>query len=681
MSPPRRRSARLRGSDATPRKVRLPILHSIKLGLPFFVSNEVQHRICRSLTNRPRLIQNYAHNSRRLSSLVEGDETPVRGPQQAMDIIASSPHTPATAGRVKPPREEMHPTLAHQSTAKKPDSGLRLGFIDVNMDASTRQQSGNGPLNTPSKVPASSTFDFRFARPPPDLGPEAQRMMDDLREEALRIKAKLAAEREEDKRQSSSDNISGMTGRRIAQPKGKVGRFSDVHMAEFKKMDSIAGHPSAYRAQSSRAVTTTRSLKRSQSKAKLDDRNDQDDSGHNTTAQQELSKDITSVKRARKETSEISSAGKQPMQATTAAPSTPSSKHSRIGFLEHLTTPTQSSLARASNVKTSQIPTISKSPSKSGLSTPGRLTKSATTGNLRSVTKSILRRPEKSSIPTAMTPAKIDLNKGLPSVPGSGQLIRTQSVKRVNFTPNTKDVAPLEQSPSPVKSGIPRSKSNQDFSAVRYPALPVTEDMSKDVNYPSLSPMRVHAQTSQSRGADNSRPPASVPGTFTFRSDHTISFGASPGQASLRHVRPSNASAAIPGSFPEYEMDNDKPLPGISHGMANKKRHRAVAVGDVEALPESDKENFKPLSNISHGMSNKKRHRAGSDDEKEETERSPKKHKGNHVAQGAKLMGPQLNAKIQAEKSASKSKIPSPVKKGSISLSRLNMLARPKNRK
>jgi hypothetical protein len=79
-------------------------------------------------------------------------------------------------------------------------------------------------------------------------------------------------------------------------------------------------------------------------------------------------------------------------------------------------------------------------------------------------------------------------------------------------------------------------------------------------------------------------------------------------------------------------------------------------------------------------MSNKKRRRADSDDELEEEnefERSPKKHKS-MAAEGQMLMAPRL----EAEKMASNSRIQSPAKKrGVLSLSRLNMLARPKVRK
>ena len=79
----------------------------------------------------------------------------------------------------------MHPSKAHQSTTQEPDSGLRLGFTDIK--AGHGQPSGVAQ-QSPSKIGISTpTFDFRFARPGPTLGPEAQRMMDELREEALRI--------------------------------------------------------------------------------------------------------------------------------------------------------------------------------------------------------------------------------------------------------------------------------------------------------------------------------------------------------------------------------------------------------------------------------------------------------------------------------------------------------------
>lgn len=98
------------------------------------------------------------------------------------------------------------------------------------------------------------------------------------------------------------------------------------------------------------------------------------------------------------------------------------------------------------------------------------------------------------------------------------------------------------------------------------------------------------------------------------------------------------------------------------------------------SFPGSDKENIVTLPAVPHGMQNKKRRRAESDDEQEEEldDRSPKKHKS-RAAEGAMLMAPDLQTK---DKMAQKTKIPSPSKgKGVLSLSRLNMLSRPKVRK
>lgn len=184
---------------------------------------------------------------------------------------------------------------------------------------------------------------------------------------------------------------------------------------------------------------------------------------------------------------------------------------------------------------------------------------------------------------------------------------------------------------------------------VEYPSITGLTEPSKVVEYPSLANVRPlpHQGTSH----PNKTQPASqsVPSTFTFRSDKTISFGASPkefgsspGQASLRQVRPSIIPSAMPGTFPAGNKENTEPLPSVPHGMTNKKRRRVDS--DDEAV--------------------------------EEDEPSPKKQKA-QAAEGQMLMAP----RIMAEKMASPSKIPSPAKKKGLSLSRLNMLARPKMRK
>jgi hypothetical protein len=66
------------------------------------------------------------------------------------------------------------------------------------------------------------------------------------------------------------DMDTSVGGRKITQPKGKVRPVSDIHMAELKRMDLVASHPSAFGAQPDRLTTATTSSKRTQSKAKLD---------------------------------------------------------------------------------------------------------------------------------------------------------------------------------------------------------------------------------------------------------------------------------------------------------------------------------------------------------------------------------------------------------------------------
>jgi hypothetical protein len=190
---------------------------------------------------------------------------------------------------------------------------------------------------------------------------------------------------------------------------------------------------------------------------------------------------------------------------------------------------------------------------------------------------------------------------------------------------------------------------------VNYPSLAsrMTQNSpSQKVEYPTLARISLPLETPVQAKA-KSHPP-SVPGTFTFRSDQTINFGtsprgfgASPGQSSVRQVRPSifSGTVPIPGSFSNGNKENVGGFPAIPHGITNKKRRRV----------DSDEE----------------------EEEEKEVEGSPaKRHKGPVADLGA-FMEP----KLQAEKIVRKSKIPSPSKKGVLSLTRLNMLARPKLRK
>lgn len=659
----------------------------------------------------------------------------------------------------------MHPSQARaQQSTKKADTGVELGFSDI---GTSRPE----PLTTPSKItmPTQSEFDFRFARPTESLGPEAKQMMAEIREEAQRIKAELQAKHEEEKAKNGDGTSSILGGRKFAQPKGKASRYSELHMNEFKKMDSIADHPSAFRAQPGRIPTPAenqKSLKRTQSKAELGYDNNQRTvkSTIKLVSQSSSSRleNPSPSKRQRQLGAQDTSSTTRPVSKDGASriptkPSTPSAVRSSK-FLAMITTPTQSSLARSnSNNQLQGTPSksIQRSPAKMH-PTPG-LVQSATTNNLNSVAspanaesthryadkmKSILRRggQDKHEMAAPAPPTNIpglsksssrpNLNKELPTAPttplASSQLPRSKSmksIKQVSFTPATiaKDIA--QQSPTPMKSGIPCSS----LSAVTYPTLPsptkpverslkrqpgrffvrpedkstgqtIAEKIAEDtvdnvkmcasplsneksdvkalekesepaVEYPIL-PQAEESPISATR--EPMEQPLPVPGLFTFTHGTQIKFGTpphnkfgnSPAAASIRKVRESLFSTAdMPGAFPgANNKENDGPVPAIAHGFSNKKRARAASPSDSLE--------------------------GGGDYNEAEAERSPKKRK-KVAAEGQMLVTPKLVAqKLEREARAPRSLIPSPAKtgaktpakKGGLTLSRLRALATPKKR-
>ncbi|KAI1640985.1 hypothetical protein F4809DRAFT_293856 [Biscogniauxia mediterranea] len=664
-----------------------------------------------------------------LEPLAEHDEAPEdQQPKQKLATVMSSPAhhptTPSSATPVKLPMSEMHPSKVHPSMAA-PSSGLKLGFSDIDY---TKQHSNEMPgvvHATPSKTPAPSTaFTFRHERPGGDLGlgPEAQKIMQDLREEAAKIKADLAATREKDQDEGA--------GRKIAKAKGKASRFSAAHMAEFKKMDSIEGHPSAFRAAPGRVTPMKAGVKRSQSKANLDE---PDSARSKKSTPRPVPKSVE--KASEKSSEEPQVASKRVRQrleddATTLRPvarddsAIPRPKSSgndsvrsgipRSQTLGSLMTPTKSSLARLATSQAlatspAKSPTkpetgsLIKSPSKVdlgggvGVKPPSKfglgLMKSATTNNLNLESggpatvqtqtpgrfgkiKSILKKPMggsrfKSNIPhfassIPKTPAhQKSTDKELPPIP-----VTTPGRKfgrRVDFTPDTKQVDMVQNSPSPIKTSLSRSLAVSKLELGNQPpSTRATPDKGTkgEVSYPDLSAycQEVNTETEE----DKPEPlPQSVPGTFTFRSDHTIrfdgtspnGFGAAAGQASIRQVHESMASPVrMPGSFPiprSKSPNKENKDPGLSLGFP-------------------------------HGMTNKKRHRPSWDEEEEEQKHAAKKVRQEPPAEGHAVVAPRLAAAKSSpiKRFGGFSRTPSPQKKRTgMTLSRLNMLAQPKIRK
>ncbi|GAO13156.1 hypothetical protein UVI_02025140 [Ustilaginoidea virens] len=642
----------------------------------------------------------------------------------------------------------MHPSRYHSSTGE-PSSALRLGFSDIPKDGRTP----GGQDGTPSKanrLPTSS-FTFQIAREAAsaELSSDARRMLDEIRDQAAKIKAELVAQRE-------AEGGAKVENRPFAKPKGKVGRFSAAHMAEFKKMDSIQGHASAWRAQEGR-FTPVKSLKRTPSKANLDatpasQKTDAKASVQDTpdsrpklslkrkssaanldgqrdcqAAPKRQNSNATPAKFSASTTSipAPSSAAKRFKQrqeddaATTrpkslhACPSRPDSVFSRLASPKKAPTAASAASATKSYGKLAVKPKASLAQPPANVH-PSTLSKSCSMASLTSTAsqaaelrrrivspasfsrvKSILRGNKNaaengtSAIPApqaSQTPQAPRVSKELPPIALTTP--RRTLTKRVTFTP---DVVMAVNSPSPQQRSSlfklrPALKTIETHYAGLDDVLAESKSSSHSL-YPDLSPLK-HLIDTQSRRPFSASP--SRPGTFTFRSDHTINFGgdtgssgfgASPGQSSVRHVSEPAFSSNIPGTFPAPTSPSSHP---------NKEN---TAPSSVKLLPGT-----------AHGMQNKKRHRATLDEDDFADGRAAKKRKNENVPEGQELLAPRLvKAEPASARKASRfgrtptrtaiSRTPaartpgrpaataSPTKKSAgLSMSRLNMLARPKNR-
>ena len=598
--------------------------------------------------------------------------------QGSFGVRTSPVKTPQTASRIQPSMEEMHPSKAHQSTVKPSASRQGFGSIFSRMTSSPSKPTLT-PLSqqTPSKskgsVPdkmTSPTFDFSFERPESDLSVEAQKIMDSVREEAAKIKAQMVEERsKQEHKDGEADQLYGVGGRKIAKPKGKSGRYSDVHKQEFNKMDSIAGHASVWKA---KVEPNASSLKRSTSKAGLDEPIGKlPRSKSFRTLGQHASSDRlenTSPGKRAKQSRHDDTSSARPVSRDTnlelgSSHTTPAKVQPQSGLPSAVTTPTKASLARSVSVKTmktSMIPSLSRSASTKTLGSPVAPKTEGSNKYLSSLSrfgsmKSILHRsqPKYSNDPTKVAAGthlplpqgKMDLEKDLPSLPGTPSvgLHRSPTTKRVVFTPSTKsqhDLAAKSPSLSKIPTPHPNNQGQPSDETSKY---------SDQISYPDIG-------NSPNITTRTKIPKASTPGDFTFRSEKTMDFTTaspiiftSPG-STIRHVRPSGISTPLPAF---------KSLPSIPHGMSNKKRRRAES--DTEA---EDGENLDPMAvdESDDDQPKAKKQRMNISQEKAANDPSPLKR---HAA-GSRI--PKLGGVKEKGRMG-------------ISLGRLNMLARPKERR
>lgn len=545
-----------------------------------------------------------------------GQKTPTSNKKQFINA-----KTPTSVSTVHPTMKEMHPSKVQQSTTKQADSGLVLGFNPVKKDAN-----GNviqDPVhNTPSKTPASPAqfgtpvFDYKFSCQESQLSDEAKKLMESVREEAARLRPQMTQDKgKQVDTEHTADALRG--GRKIAQPKGKAGRFSDAHMAEFKKMDSIAGHASAFRATPGRFQPVNKSLKRSNSKIRLEEPNNLASPSKSPVKASPLPTE-TGVKRVKHDKTDDASARRSPSKESDAPkPGTPKpvNRRAKTAVRSSLMTPTKATLARnAASVrppKTSMIPSLARSPAAKGVSSPQT---PRTDFNPRfkshlptfSGLKSILRRhqplfskdPVKIAAGTHVAAPDFSLDL---SVHDNSDPQTPSPKKHVNFSAGTKSPFELAQaSPSPSK-------------------IPVQARSGSDVAYPILPTLTPEKDTATEKPASIKAP-------------------------TIRQV-PSD-TATQPAQLPE--------LPSVPHGIGHKKRRR-------EETNDDDAENMPPPDAV---------------------EQSAKRVKVNTPAPKNPSSSP-LKGRTNTPRQGTPSRDGTPAsakRKGVLSLSRLNMLAKPKNR-
>ena len=364
----------------------------------------------------------------------------------------------------------MHPALHHTSTTKPLDEERCLGFLP--MGPHTEPQKGNkkGFLfeETPTKtgvakkIKASSPeFAFSYKRQSLDLSPAARKMMADSREEAAKIKARMVVDKD------AAVTAPSSTIRRIATPRGKCGRFSDVHMSQFKKMDSIANHPSAFRADPTRFTPRQTSLKRTQSNAGLDESEGPaspiaaPSAGRPGAANSEIQQSKR-IKCTEKDDASTSRLQPPASKRNVSVPSTPTTSRfdrfkSALPSMKHLPhTPISkmgNALPRSQSVKTWRSmlsPPLARSASTRSLIPPPpakgdqgeHLSRKSRIAAKLPMVKSILRTPQRlySNDPSKlaagthiqMPEGELFLNKDLPAAPATAPV-----KKHVNFTSST----------------------------------------------------------------------------------------------------------------------------------------------------------------------------------------------------------------------------------------------------
>ncbi|KAL9052509.1 MAG: hypothetical protein Q9162_005365 [Coniocarpon cinnabarinum] len=543
-----------------------------------------------------------------LETLSERDEANAK----ATAAITSPPAMQTTPSKtpVKPGAEEMHPTLFH-SAIKKQASEHHFGYggksANVASPASPqtpeKQQSSKSFIPKPpqSAPPARITkartsiapddYPFTFRRPSIELSSEAQQIMDSVRDEAARIKLQLALQR--DKQMEEDGNADTMFGtRKVAHPKGKLSRFSDVHLDQFRKMDSIANHASSFRADPGRPAkipSPSKGLKRTNSKVDLDPSSTPQSAKKGPATADHLGSNGASheLKRTASKSnipSPIKSTGsgsvtnipneskdstpqqgpakrrKTMFESNIAAAAAPGSSH-----VETATSPIKASqIPRSPSAKSlipttpEHVPSAMKTPALPQTAPPARASRGTFVSKLLPF-KSILRKPQ---LKFSSDPLKQAAGTHVAPSASETATPERKNPKHVDFTPEPARVIELSPAVTPRSTlgadeaqtireveqndvdvswvtEAEEDKGGEDMD-VDEPASTTATEIAAPVSYPSLNA----AQTSSHAPAklQNEEPTKAGDFTFTFNPASQISF-ASPPPASKPSSKPSMTTA------------------------------------------------------------------------------------------------------------------------------------------
>ena len=538
--------------------------------------------------------------------------------QKVLSYFSSiTQRTPKSKTPIQPSEDEMHPHHRQKSTTPY-DEARWLGFFSMGPHTEPPRAALKVAPASPSPirevVSASHgiippEFNFAHKRQSLELSPGAQKIMAETREEAAKIRARMSILPPVPQVEPGAE-FTGSPTRKMAKPKGKVSRFSDAHMAEFKKMDSIANHPSAWRADLRRLKETTKPLKRSPSKADLDK---PETNPFATSAPSVASvdvgvfdADITPSKRVKINRYDDASSKKvvhSPSKASLfSTPKSVPAERRKTGLprsLSSLMSPTKASIARSQSVKPLKTAIMIQSPARSNSTkslrspftprtkitttvpnpvspTPIRVTTfiqdspvkaptklmtsfQAADPNITPKIKSILRRPYRLY---SNDPAKIAAGTHLATPPHRNLTTNTipytappaaKHQKRVDFTSSALAKAARDETKA----------ASFETEAVRYPSL----DNALDSQWSTIS----------------SSP---IPGSFTFQVGTPVVFGPLAGSPTIRAVREScgGAGEGVAGVAESASVSG-----GVGATSAPKRKRAAfLAAARVEKFNEKE---------------------------------------------------------------------------------------------